>query len=65
MNLLSIVLAFTAYFFAGVVALAAGDNDRAILRWFDSCPSSIAWFMQPVALAAWPVMVIVWLLRRG
>ena len=64
MSVFTLLGAAALYFFLGCLILSATDRDGDILRWFDSCPPSVSWLLQPTALAAWPVVVSVWLLRR-
>jgi len=58
MILLLLLGVFAANMLVGTAVLCAiDDKEQSLFRWFSGCPSSIAWFAQPLTLTAWPILV--------
>lgn len=44
----------------GIVFVSIDDKEQTLFKWYESCPSKIAWFAQPGVLFFWPIVVWYW-----
>lgn len=43
-----------------VVLCCVDDAAHRLSQWFQSCPPQVGWFMGPLALNAWPMVLWFW-----
>ena len=36
------------------------DKEHHLYKWYNECPSQIAWVAQPLVLTAWPIGLYLW-----
>lgn len=48
------------YFLGACVCAIIDDEKQSLFNWYCRCPEQIAWFVQPLTVSLWPVVMWFW-----